>query len=72
MDNTEEQTQHTNEEINTPVNKESSSIRAKQSIIEIEQDSKGDTSFFLAEQFVHPYFDEDPSLGLLKKNIKNL
>ena len=49
MDNTEEQTQHTNEEINTPVNKESSSIRAKQSIIEIEQDSKGDTSFFLEE-----------------------
>ncbi|MDY6394729.1 MAG: regulatory iron-sulfur-containing complex subunit RicT [Bacteroidales bacterium] len=70
MDNTEEQTQHTNEEINTPVNKESSSIRAKQSIIEREQDSKGDTSFFLAEQFVHPYFDEDPSLGLLKKEYK--
>ncbi|MBR1769746.1 MAG: hypothetical protein IJ748_04730 [Bacteroidales bacterium] len=46
------------------------SIRAGRSKIELEQDSQGDESFFLAEQFVHPYFDEDPTLGLLKKDYK--
>jgi cell fate regulator YaaT (PSP1 superfamily) len=38
-------------------------IKIQKSKIEVEQDSIGEDKIFLADQFTHPYFDEDPSVG---------
>lgn len=38
-------------------------IKIQKSKIEAEQDSIGEDKLFLADQFTHPYFDEDPTIG---------
>ncbi|MBP3254156.1 MAG: hypothetical protein J6M30_06585 [Bacteroidales bacterium] len=51
-------------------NKQQPSVAKQQSgRINVNDGSQEDKIYF-GEQFVHPYFDEDPSLGLLKKNYQ--
>lgn len=37
-------------------------IKIQQSKIEVEQDAIGEDKIFMADQFTHPYFDEDPEI----------
>lgn len=49
---------------------DSTNMKLQQNRIAKQQDTIVDDKLFMADQFVHPYFDKDPDLGLLPKNYK--
>ena len=48
----------------------STNMKLLQNRIAKQQDSIVDDKLFMADQFVHPYFDKDPDLGLLPQNYE--
>ncbi len=64
-------TESSQEEIDTSTNEktiseEKEQLKRKQTLEALEEDT-----FFKEEQYVHPYFEEDPTLGLCPRNYKD-
>lgn len=60
-------TENTKEAGNSSLQSENTEKRTARDLKKMIQD---DSQMFLPEQFVHPYFDEDPTLGLQKRDYK--
>ena len=54
----------------TEITEKNQENKPQQRTVIREQQPMEDDTFFMQEQYVHPYFEEDPTLGLCPKNYK--